>query len=413
MSHANLRTLDVDKIFVRDIFFKDHTNRPISANKFLLTRGDGGTFFGNLPFSTNSTLQGSFNEFRAGSNLSFLASNYYNTLWFESGAGITFYSTISCSGSQPKFWIASLAPEQLIVSDRYHTAETLRFEDLPDDLSGGRTLFFEGRDDLQIYISDSRVIFQSDNASTFSTINNLQSTAEYLYIQVSTILAEAEGILTSTGVSSLWSTLLYTEEIAQEVSTFVHSTFVIGGNSTLNITYPDVFISSLTVNELNAPLISTFSTIYWSVGQGLETTASSLRVSTLMGHDAPIFTFDMSNRRVGVNLGQTQQPRATVDVGGIVYADNFVTASDRRLKTDLEPLSFKQSIPSWLFTWAASGERDVGFMADEVEAVAPACVYTDDRGYKAVNYSKLVPYAFSMISDLAARVSTLEAAAGL
>jgi hypothetical protein len=90
MSGTNNRTLDLDRLFVREIIYKDQTNRPIGANKVLVSRGDGGTYFGNLP-STNSTLQRSFNTFKAGNDFVFQASNETNTLWINNGAGIGFY----------------------------------------------------------------------------------------------------------------------------------------------------------------------------------------------------------------------------------------------------------------------------------------------------------------------------------
>jgi hypothetical protein len=133
-----------------------------------------------------------------------------------------------------------------------------------------------------------------------------------------------------------------------------------------------------------------------------------------MGAELPIITFDAGNRRIGVNLGATQQPRTTLDVGGIVYASNFVTASDRRLKTNLTPLAadFETLPASYKFDWIAGNARDVGCMADEVEAIAPECVYTDDRGYKAVNYTKLVPYCLAALRALGARVAALERSQG-
>jgi hypothetical protein len=185
----------------------------------------------------------------------------------------------------------------------------------------------------------------------------------------------------------------------------------------LAIPIPLVFISSLTVNEITGvnlssigQIISTYSTLYWSTGTGINTLTSSLRVSTIEGVTSPIINFDQANNRIGINLGNTP-PRTTVDVGGTVFASNFVTTSDRRMKTNLEPLSFKTPLPSYRFEWRGSGEKDIGVMADDVEAVAPECVYTDDGGYKAVNYSKLVPVCFSILNDMCARMSTLESRA--
>jgi hypothetical protein len=140
----------------------------------------------------------------------------------------------------------------------------------------------------------------------------------------------------------------------------------------------------------------------------LDATISTLRVSTIMGDEFPIFTFDMTNRRVGVNLGSTQQPRATVDVSGVVYASNFVTTSDRRLKSDIEPLSVGVIPSSYRYRHLDTGEADIGVMADEIEIIVPECVYVRPDGYKAVSYTKLVPLCLSLIRSLSDRIEMLE-----
>ena len=174
-------------------------------------------------------------------------------------------------------------------------------------------------------------------------------------------------------------------------------------------------INDLVVNTINGvnPVISTFSTVQWASAVGNKANISSLRVSTIMGVDLPIFTFDMQNRRVGLNLGATQQPRATMDVNGIVYANNFVTSSDRRLKTNLRPLEAPVEIPqAYRYNWIEGGAEDIGVMADEIEAIAPECVYTRPDGYKAVSYSKLVPVVLTLLRGLSLRVAQLEHSAG-
>jgi hypothetical protein len=167
-------------------------------------------------------------------------------------------------------------------------------------------------------------------------------------------------------------------------------------------------LQTIRINGLPAHL-STFSTLYWSTATGLNATISTLRVSTIMGVDLPIMTFDMGNRRVGLNLGATLQPRATMDVNGIVYADNFVTSSDRRLKTNIRPLEAPLDIPqAYRYNWIEGGAADIGVMADEIEAIAPECIYTRPDGYKAVSYAKLVPVVLTLLRSLSARVAHLE-----
>lgn len=184
-----------------------------------------------------------------------------------------------------------------------------------------------------------------------------------------------------------------------------------------------VTISSLWVSSINGltpgsggggtstvnTFYSSFSTLYASTAYLKSAVVSSIRISTVMGQTLPILTMDAANNRLGVNLGPSQQPRATLDVNGIVYAGNFVTTSDRRLKRDIRPAEIPHIIPiAYRYINTETGEEDLGCMADEVAAVAPECVYTTPAGYKAVSYPKLVPVCLSLLRALTHRVAALE-----
>jgi hypothetical protein len=175
-------------------------------------------------------------------------------------------------------------------------------------------------------------------------------------------------------------------------------------------------ISDLTVSSINGinpffqETVSTFSTLYWSTAQGLDASISSLRLSTVMGTELPIFTFDMENRRVGVNLGPTQQPRCALDINGIAYASNFVTMSDRRHKKNVSTLDVDVNLlpRGYRFQWRKDDAWDIGCMADEVELFAPEAVYMTHDGSKTVSYHKLVPACLNMIRKLSERMEMLE-----
>jgi hypothetical protein len=170
-------------------------------------------------------------------------------------------------------------------------------------------------------------------------------------------------------------------------------------------------IGEIDTNCISANCISTgmlsWGDAYGSTMSVLDGVISTVRISTVMGFTEPIFTFDMTNRRVGVNLGPTQQPRATMDIRGIVYANNFVTTSDRRLKHSIQPLHIS-NIPNAYQYVNEDGCDDIGVMADEIEQIAPECVYTRPDGYKAVSYTKLVPVCLTLIRSLSERVGRLE-----
>jgi hypothetical protein len=177
--------------------------------------------------------------------------------------------------------------------------------------------------------------------------------------------------------------------------------------STLRISAQNAI--NLSSQSVNANVLNT-STFYadnavWRRAAGNELTLSTLCVSTIVGAAAPILTFDKTNYRVGVNLGPLM-PLATLDVSGVVIANNFVTTSDRRLKQDITVLPLQPYISS--YKYVMEGVADIGVIADEVEAIAPCCVYTRPDGYKAVSYPKLVPILLSYIHDLNARLTAIE-----
>jgi len=606
MANTTNTTLTTDTLFVRQLYFKDLVNNPINTNQVLLTRGDGGIYFGS-PFSNQSTIPYGFTTFIGGSNLSTFAGPSQSVLWLDQGAGINIVKTVT--SSIPHYFIGATAPEQLGVFNVSPNTSTgtsiLNFSSLRDDFYGGRTLYFEGRDDTVVSISDTTVIFQSAYNSSTSSLTEALSTQQSVNAFTSTQLSTLSGqlstvnvYLVSTGVSTLWSTLSSVQNTTNINSSFLNkyfstllfsncplgnctytstvglyvpstntqyisagtiespqiytSSLFIGSTSmseveltgsntnfcspilpdgtlstytdfilytspyTSNTTFaiekefmysestissvfyvtqgqqvqvgfipylstqgnqlppsirdqfvpifqqiqiiqteqtacdPDPLIvnyvlrntakldeicatstlwlntSNVTISNLNVQTIngqpqvtssfnaSTFSTLTWFTGYGVNTVLSSLRVSTVMGNGIlPILTMDGVNRRVGVNLGSVQQPRATLDVNGIVYAANFVTTSDRSLKwniRDLEPVQPADLPKAYRFASAEAPAGDIGCMADEVERVAPECVYTTPSGTKAVAYMKLVPLCFQTIRDLADRVKALESA---
>lgn len=82
----------------------------------------------------------------------------------------------------------------------------------------------------------------------------------------------------------------------------------------------------------------------------------------------------------------------------------FGRAVTYTLKPDVVPTSKSGSFRRW----AHAGRRQHGFIAQEVEKVAPEVVAEDDSGYKAVAYSRLVPTLAAALSEALNRLDTLE-----
>ena len=261
MSGTNNRTLDLDRLFVRDIVFKDASNRPISANQILYSRGDGGTYFANVP-SSNPNFTSAFNTVKAGSNITIPASGASNTLWFQPGSGIEYYLD-TCTGA-PQLYITALAPEQIVISGG--GSGVLNFSSLTDTLDNGRTLFFAGEGDTIVNISGTTVLFGSQYNSSLSTVQLLTSTlvsslqyqSTLTWILTST-LSNVDTLLISTGIGQLYSTVMFTEIIALQTSSFVFSTFaadVDGNHTILNVN--QINTTDIETTRINASQVNTY-----------------------------------------------------------------------------------------------------------------------------------------------------------
>jgi hypothetical protein len=117
--------------------------------------------------------------------------------------------------------------------------------------------------------------------------------------------------------------------------------------------------------------------------------------------------------------------RDTTEVGYInvtTTATAYSTSSDYRLKENPTPMTGALDVVAALkpvdFTWKFDGSIGRGFIAHELQAVAPEAVTgekdaVDAEGkpeYQGVDAAKLVPYLVAAVQELKARVEALEAA---
>jgi len=120
------------------------------------------------------------------------------------------------------------------------------------------------------------------------------------------------------------------------------------------------------------------------------------------------------------SLGVGVAPNAT---DGRIDASNDIVAfqtSDRRLKENITPIANAldkvKSLTGVEFDWKEETKHvhgyeghDTGIIAQEVQAVMPTAVRTNDSGYLSVRYEKLISLLVEANKELAARVEELEA----
>lgn len=125
-------------------------------------------------------------------------------------------------------------------------------------------------------------------------------------------------------------------------------------------------------------------------------------------NDLNINNSSSSSRPVYINKGGG----GGLKVGGNITATAFFESSDIRLKENIQPLNYGlneiEKIDTHTWNWKNNNESDIGLIAQELEAVLPELVRTDEEGYKSVNYPKLVPILINSIKDLSNQVKALK-----
>ena len=137
---------------------------------------------------------------------------------------------------------------------------------------------------------------------------------------------------------------------------------------------------------------------------------------TQAGGSAMYIQNDTQN--VGIDI---TNPQAKLHVSGPLIAAGSMFPSDARLKTNIEPMSDVlerlDQVRAVSFDWnekyevfgTPMGERQIGIIAQELEAVFPEMVMTvGDYDYKAIDYSKLTVLLLEALHELHAKVGQLE-----
>ena len=113
-----------------------------------------------------------------------------------------------------------------------------------------------------------------------------------------------------------------------------------------------------------------------------------------------------------VSIGAATAPGATLHVYGDIIATGTITPSDARLKENVMTVSAALETVTQLrgvtFNWREDSEhrigkvpeeKQIGMIAQEVEAVIPDAVHTALDGYKGVNYQSLTGLLIEAIKD--------------
>ena len=121
---------------------------------------------------------------------------------------------------------------------------------------------------------------------------------------------------------------------------------------------------------------------------------------------------------VNVGIGITN-PKVALEVGVLgdgtrALANKWDLFSDRRWKKDLvqidDPITKLEAISGYYYYWKEGKDksRQVGLIAQEVEAILPEVVSTDADGYKSMDYGKMVALLIEALKNQQSEIDLLK-----
>jgi len=161
----------------------------------------------------------------------------------------------------------------------------------------------------------------------------------------------------------------------------------------------------------------------YSAGRGLDLSGTTFQLETdlrdsisYIGYDSSDYIQWSNNAWTRTVVNGTERLRvdtAGIDVSGRIVADSDITAySDERLKKDIKTiegaLDKTKALRGVEFTRIADDSKSIGVVAQELEAILPELVLTDDEGMKSVNYAQITGLLIEAVKELSAKVDKLE-----
>lgn len=168
----------------------------------------------------------------------------------------------------------------------------------------------------------------------------------------------------------------------------------------------------LTLNRLGLPDLSAcLDGRYCTTGGSSITITNSAnnRILTADGSQTNI------NAESALTFDDVTGTLCTTGVGGVcvtycVSADNFITTSDIRLKSDIreikDSIDVLKKFKSYMYN--KSGYEDAGFIAQEVCKAIPYSVTTNTEGYLTMRDRPILAYLHNAVIELNSRIDCLE-----
>jgi hypothetical protein len=194
-----------------------------------------------------------------------------------------------------------------------------------------------------------------------------------------------------------------TEDTSTYLTSFTETNDLSSAVTWANV--PDTNITESSVTQHQAALSITESQIS-DLQSYLTSYTETQTLNDVVGlGSATTQTITVGTATTGVVI----RPDGTLNVSGIATAQDFNSASDENLKTNIrtieDPLAKVVQIRGVNFDWKETQRPSLGVIAQEVEKVLPELV--TDNGTKTVNYNGLIGLLIETVKEQQKQIDTL------
>ena len=267
------------------------------------------------------------------------------------------------------------------------------------------------------------------NVTTVAGISADVTTVAATTPDIASVLGIAGDITTVAGVSADVTL------VANNTASIVNLSDAVTNGDLLNDVYQGAFaadptlrldLSALQTGDLyfntGTSLLQVYTGSTWLDGVAAAGISAATTIDVTASASAGSFPLIFHEAAAGAALALTSSTGITVNASTSTLSVNgdviAYAASDRRLKTNIKPISGAvdkvKQLSGNTYDWLENSDlhdftgSDVGVIAQEVEAVFPELVSTRPNGYKAVRYDKLVAVLIEAVKELSAEVDSLK-----
>jgi hypothetical protein len=275
--------------------------------------------------------------------------------------------------------------------------------------------------------------FFEDTANlVFETANNTSNTANLVFANAAVVNAQTALVLTTaSNVYATASNVYATYANTIIVAGFVNSNLTIALNTANSITSnalntsnsitsaalntANIIVNSANsfANTVNVTAQAAFNTANAAFAQSSNAANLIYEVLDDTSTDTTLFVALFDANTGTPNTAYVSSSKLYYNPSsGELSATNFDSLSDVNKKTDIETIQNAIETVGELrgvtFKWKDNGHKSMGLIAQEVEAVVPEVVVTNELGDKSVTYGSLIGLLVEAVKDLNDQVAEIK-----